>query len=112
MTADQQANVKRDVLYAAQEAAEEVTAYRLRLSVMGQHLGNLSRALEEHPENVTRIPDPHSLYDYTEGIKILRNPESVLKMCEDLRYAIDKARAAEMRTAVFKKPSAFHDSVV
>lgn len=113
MTAEQQVQLKKDVLYAVQEAEDEVTAYRLRLSVIGQHLGSLSRAFQEHPEHVTRLPDPHSLYDYTEGIRIFRDAEIVLRMCDDLRFAEEKVKASKMRATVFnQKPSAFHDSDV
>jgi hypothetical protein len=113
MTQEQQTQLKKDVLFAAQAAQEEVTGYRLKLSVVGQHLGSLARALQEHPEHVTQLPDPNSLYDYTEGIKILRDGVKVIKMCDDLRFAEEKAKAAEMRTAVFKqKPSSFQNSDV
>jgi hypothetical protein len=109
MTQEQNTQLKKDILFAAQAAAEEVEAYRLKLSLIGQALQDIGRALQEHPEHVTRLPDPNSLYDYTEGIKTLRDGEKVIKMCEDLRFSEQKAKVAEARTAVFKL-SAFHDS--
>ena len=98
MTGDQREQITRDALYAAYTAEEDVRAYRLKLGLIGQHLASLGRALEEHPEQVTRLPDPHSMYDYAEGIKVLRSGESVIKMCEELRFAMEKAKAAKQRT--------------
>ena len=93
MTNEQHAEHTKEGLYAAYLAGQEVSAFRRKLSLAGLHLESLGRALQERPETVTRLPDPHSQYDYSEGIRILRDGEKIIKMCEDLRFAEHKAKA-------------------
>ena len=97
MTEAQQTHLENEILHAAFAAQKAVTACKLRLSVMGQHLESLGRALQEHPEEVTRLPEPQSIYDYREDLEVLANGDKVAPMCSELRSLLKKATSAEKR---------------
>ena len=100
MTEGQQTNFENEILHAAFTAEKAVGACRLRLSVVGQHLESLGRALQEHPEEVTRLPEPHSIYDYREELGVLTDGEKVNRLCDELRSLMQKAKSAEQRKAM------------
>lgn len=97
MTEAQQTNLENEILQAAFSAQKAVIACKLRLSLIGQHFESLGRALQDHPEDVTRLPEPTSIYDYREELKSLANGERVITLCNELRALILKAKSAEKR---------------
>jgi hypothetical protein len=97
VTADQKTHFENEILHAALAAEQAVNACRLRISVVADHLDTLARALREHPEEVTRLPEPHSLYDYREQLAVFADGERIVKLCNELRFLIQKTKAAEKR---------------
>jgi hypothetical protein len=98
MTEGQQAHFENEILGAALSAEKDVIACRLRLAVMGQHLESLGCALQEHPEEVNPLPEPQSMYDYREGLRLIRTEgQKVVDMCKELRVLIQRAKTAGKR---------------
>jgi hypothetical protein len=97
MTEGQQTTLENEILQAAFSAEKAVTAHRLRLSVIGQYLESLGRALQEHPEDVTRLPEPTSIYDYRKELEALKDGERVIALCNELRALLLRAKSAEKR---------------
>jgi hypothetical protein len=97
MTEGQQTNLENEILHAAFAAERAVSACRLRLSVIGQRLEALGHALQEHAEQVTSLPEPESIYDYREELKTLKDGESVIQLCNELRLLIQRSKSAEKR---------------
>ncbi len=97
MTADQQTHFENEILHAALATEKAVNACRLRISVVADHLETLVRALREHPEEVTRLPEPHSIYDYREELTVFADGEKVVKLCNELRFLMQKVNEAEKR---------------
>jgi hypothetical protein len=97
VTIDQQTHFENEILHAALAAERDVSACRLRISVVADRLETLVHALREHPEEVTRLPEPHSVYDYREELTVFADGEKVVNLCNDLRFLIKKAKGAEKR---------------
>jgi len=111
MTEAQQTVFENEIIRAAFAAEKAVSTHRLRLSVVADHLETLARAFREHPEEVTPLPNPHSLYDYRAQVAVLRDGEKALSMCADLRSLIQKANDAEKRKGMLiSGPFASSDS--
>ena len=101
MTNENQLQIEKEAIYAAYTTKKEADGIRSKLFLVGQDLAKLARALQEHPEQITRLPDPYSAYDYSEGVRAIREGEKVIKMCEDLRLIDSNAKAAELRKTMF-----------
>jgi len=97
MTEGQQTNLEDEIFHAAFAAEKAVRACRLRLAVIGQRLEALGRALQEHAEQVTSLPEPESIYDYREELKTLKDGENVIQLCNELRVLIQRFKSAEKR---------------
>ena len=111
MTEAQQTVFENEILRAAFAAEKAVSIHKLRLSIVADRLETLVRAFREHPEEVTPLPEPHSLYDYRAEIAILRDGEKALRMCADLRSLIQNASEAEKRKGMLiSGPFASRDS--
>lgn len=111
MTQEQHSQLEKEVVFAAHQAEKDVAAYRLRLSITGQHLESLGRALQHHPSEISLLPDPYSLYDHCEGVKILRDGQTVIAMLIELRNLEQRAKDAEQKKNRFSlKPSGAQDS--
>ena len=100
MTGEQLANLENEVFQAALSAEKAVAACRLRLSIIGQHLETIGRALQEHPEEVTPLPEPISPHDYRTEINALRDGEKAIQLCNELRVLRERAKQAEARRAM------------
>ncbi|HUN83606.1 MAG TPA: hypothetical protein VMU48_04470 [Terracidiphilus sp.] len=96
MTEAQQANFENEILRAAFSADRAVSTCRIRLAGIGEHLETLGRALQEHPEEVTRLPESQSIHDYREELNTC-DSEKIINLCKELRFLIDKAKSAEKR---------------
>lgn len=102
MTEGQISHLENEILRNAFDAERAVEISRLRLSLLGQHLESIGRALQEHPEEVTPLPEPTSTYDYRKEITTLRDGEKAVQLCAQLRSLIQQAKAAEARKAMLK----------
>lgn len=71
MTKEQQTQLEKDALHAVYSLEQEAEALKLKLSLIGQPLEKLGRALQNNPEHVSPLPAPHFLYDYTQGLNLL-----------------------------------------
>jgi hypothetical protein len=112
MTAEQKYLFETEILHAALAAERAANDYRLRLSLIGQHLTSLGRALQLHPEAVTPVPEPRSMYDYREAINDL-DRKKVVELCNELRALIQVEEAAQKRVAMLSSgPFASRDSGV
>lgn len=100
MTTDQQTHFENEILHAELAAEREIQACRIRISVVADHLETLVHGLREHPEEVTRLPEPQSIYDYREQLAVFADGEKVVKLCNELRFLIQKLKAAKMRKAM------------
>lgn len=100
MTQDQIEYGENQIAAAALAARKSATALRRRISLIGERLEFLGRALQRHPEEVTPTPEPISIYDYREGINAL-DRRQVLAMCEELRQLEMKVKMAEQRVSMF-----------
>lgn len=105
MTEAQLGSLQNDILRAAFDAQQSVEAIRLRLSLIGQSLGAIARAFEEHPEEITTLPEANSLYDYRKEIAVLRDAENSLRICAELRVQIERAKSAERRKQSLSRQS-------
>jgi hypothetical protein len=101
MTKEQQTQLEKDALHAVYTLEQEARALKLRISLIGQPLERLGRALQQNPEQVSPLPDPHFLYDYTQGLNLLQNRQEVIQMCEELRHLEQEIKVAKSRIAVF-----------
>ncbi len=99
MTEEQKHLFESEILHAHLEAERAANNYRLRLSLVGQHLTSLGRALQLHPEEVTPLPGPHSIYDYREAINDL-DRNKVVDLCNELRALMEVEKAAQKRVAM------------
>jgi hypothetical protein len=99
MTTEQQTHFENEILRAALIAQREENASRLRLSAIGQQLQSLGRALQQHPEEVTPLPEPQSVYDYREPLNAL-DRKRVVDLCAELRSLGQAVKAAEQRKAM------------
>ncbi len=105
MTREQQTQLEKDALYAVYTLEQEAEALRLRISLIGQPLEKLGRALQHNPELVSPLPDPHLMYDYTHGLNLLDDRQGIVRMCEELRRVEQDIKAAKSRIAVFTRSS-------
>ena len=100
MTQDERAQLRKDVLYMAYEAAEEATAQRAKIEIAGERLECIGRALREHPELIASLPEPGAP-DYREVLsEPLINGMALLEMCNSLRFLEKKRKDAERRKAM------------
>jgi hypothetical protein len=107
----QQTVLENEIISAAFAAEKAISTERLSLSVVADRLETLARAFREHPEEVRPLPDPHSLYDYSAEVAVLRDGEKAIRMCADLCILIEKSKQAEMRKGMLiSEPFASHDS--
>ena len=98
MTVDQQTHFENEILNSALAAERAVNACRLRISIVADRLETLTRALREHPEEVTRLPEPQSLYEYRKELAVFADGERVvIDLCNELRFLMKKAQEAEKR---------------
>jgi hypothetical protein len=103
MTNEQQTQLEKDALHAVYALEQEAEALRLRMSLVGQPLEELGRALQQNPEQVTPLPDPHFLYNYTQGLNLLGDRQGVVCMCEELRRVEQHIKVAKSRIARFSR---------
>jgi len=103
MTKEQQTQLEKDELHAVYTLEQEAEALRLKLSLMGQPLEKLGRALRQNPEQVSPVPDPHFLYDYTKGLDLLGDRQGVVRMCEELRCVEQEIKIAKGRMPLFTR---------
>ena len=101
-TFEQRTELERDILHGAFSARQEADALRLRIAIKGEHLANLANGLQTHPKQVSALPAPHTLVDNSAGIKVLRDGEKILQMCEELRTAERKALEEEKRIQLIR----------
>lgn len=101
MTKEQQTQLEKDALHAVFTLEQEAQALRLKISLVGQPLEKLGRALQQNPEEVSPLPDPHFLYDYTQGLNLLGDRQGVIRMCEELRRIEQDIKVAKGRIATF-----------
>jgi hypothetical protein len=97
MTEAQQAEQEKDLLYAVHVAERDARAFMNKLSLMGQEIESLGRALQEHPEEVTPLPEPHSMYDYRAGLNLMGDRKNVISLCNEYRSRIQKVKVAKSR---------------
>ena len=102
MTEGQLSQLQNEILRASFDAEQKVQACRLRLAIIGQHLQDIGRAFQEHPEEINPLPEPTSAYDYRKEIAVLRDGENAIQLCKELRALIQTAKAAKMREGMFK----------
>lgn len=105
MTKEQQTQLEKDALHAIYTLEQEAEALRLRISLIGQPLEKLGRALQQNPEEVSPLPDPHFLYDYTQGLNLLGDRQGVIRMCDELRRVQQDIKVAKSRIAGFTRGS-------
>jgi hypothetical protein len=103
MTREQQTQLEKDGLHAVYTLEQEAEALRLRISLVGQPLERLGRALQQNPEQVSPLPDPHFLYDYTQGLNLLGDRQGVVRMCEELRHIEQEIKIAKGRISGFAR---------
>lgn len=100
MTQEERTQLEKDVLYAAHQATEHAAAQRAMLEFAGERLECIGRALREHPELVTSLPEPGKP-DYREALKEpLLNSKALLEVCANLRELEQKRRDTERRKAM------------
>jgi hypothetical protein len=99
MTEEQKHLFESEILHAMLEAERAANNCRLRLSLIGQHLTSLGRALQVHPEEVTPLPEPHSIHDYRQAINDL-DRKKVVDLCNELRALIEVEKGAQKRVAM------------
>ena len=97
MTQVERQELEKDVLYTAFVAEREAAAHRVRLGLIGEQLERLGRALQDHPEAVTALPDPHSLYDYSQDLNALNGRQIVIELCKELQILEQKQKTAQAR---------------
>ena len=103
MTETQRTQLEKDALHAVYTLEQEAEALRLRIALVGQPLESLGRALQQNPEQVSPLPDPHFLYDYTPGLNLLGDRKGVVRMCEELRHVEQEIKIAKGRITVFTR---------
>jgi hypothetical protein len=111
MTKEQQTQLEKDALHAVYTLEQEADALRLRVSLIGQSIERLGRALQQNPEHVSPLPDPHFLYDYTQGLNLLQDRQEVVRMCDELRNVEQEIKVEKGRISAFnRQTSASPDS--
>ena len=101
MTENQQVYREKEILHAAYASEKEAVGFRQRLFVIGQQLVSLGRALQEHPREVTPLPEPQSLYDYRDGLNMDRG--LIIRLCDDLRHAEEKVEMAQRQVSLLNQ---------
>src|SRR5258708_1730019 len=80
-----QIELKKDVLFASHTARQDVLTQRAKLGIMGERLERLGAALQQHPELITALFDPHSDYNYQEELNALADRQTIVALCLELR---------------------------
>jgi hypothetical protein len=94
MTTEQQFHLKDDFdAFTALNAAREC---RRKIAAVGVLLSGLGQALQEHPEDVTPLPEPQSGSDYRDALNAL-DRQKIIDLCKELRALIQVANQAEKR---------------
>ncbi len=95
MTEDQRVAQENQAFQAAFEAERAVNVQKQKLCLIGQHLIALGQALQDHPEEVTRLPESFSEYDYRVELRTLMDGGMAVELCDELRDLIRKLKSAE-----------------
>jgi len=91
--------VEKDVLYADHQVKRSEAACRARASIIGEHLEALGRALQEHPEAVTQIPEINAKHDYRQELQSV-DLKQILSLCDEIRELANKRNAVNLRMAM------------
>ena len=100
MTEQARVELEKDVLHGASVAKRNSETVKAKLSLIGERLERLGRALQVHPEVVMPLLEVNAEFDYRDGLNELGSAhQQIIDLCNELRASDQKKAAAERRMA-------------
>lgn len=98
MTGTEREALERDVIFQAEQAKRDYEAHRIKAAQIGEKLEALGRALQNHPELVSPLPEIDAP-DHREALDLLNARQEVIALCHQVRTLREKAKNAAQRKA-------------
>lgn len=96
MTTTEREALEKDVLFEAEKAKRDYQALLVSLAMAGDKLIALGRALQEHPDLVTPLPEVDAP-DYRESLNLLTQRQEIVDLCKQVHTLRDRERTAAQR---------------